>query len=286
VGFSSIKSYVESQVDLGKVQTSSFRRTLPQATQAGTWCDLSMATGNPSPNYYASAPLVSAVLEAKDGIFHGSNTAPDAKNLASLLVQSSSSTGVPVTLILCDYLLYYPFIDMDSTDQQDLTNTTPLPRYESGAGVRAFLVAQGNYVGGADFFITYTNQDGVTGRVSPTINSNTATFTATLVSSSDTSSIDKRIGPFIPLQSGDSGIRSVQSITFLSSNGGIAALVLAKTLGQHIIREQASPNEKNFIKDIMSAPRVRDGAFLNFLALPSGSLQSVAITGLADFVWG
>lgn len=286
MGFSSIKSYVESQVDLGKVQTSSFRRTLPQVTQAGTWCDLSMATGNPSPNYYASAPLASAVLEAKDGIFHGSNTSPDSKVVANLMVQSSSANGLPVTLLLCDYVLYYPFIDMDSTDQQDLSNTITLPRYASGAGVRAFLVAQGNYVGGADFFITYTNQDGVSGRVSPTIKSNTATFTATLVSSSDTSAIDGRIGPFIPLRSGDSGIRSVESIKFLSSNGGIAALVLAKPLGTHAVRELASPNEKNFVKDIMSAPVVMDGAFLNFLALPSGSLQSVAITGLADFVWG
>jgi len=39
---------------------------------------------------------------------------------------------VPITMVMCDYLLFYPQVDMDSVDPQAMDNTVTLPRYESG----------------------------------------------------------------------------------------------------------------------------------------------------------
>jgi hypothetical protein len=171
---------------------------------------------------------------------------------------------------------------MDSTDQQDMDNSVALPRYADGAGVQAFLVAQGTYVGGQTFSISYTNQAGVSGRTSQVVTSNTATAVGTLITSGVTAG---NFGPFIPLQSGDTGIRSVQSITFSSSNGGIASLVLCKPIAQTIVRELASPVEKEYSNDAAAYPRIVDGAYLNFIGLPNGSMSGVSIEGVAEFCW-
>jgi hypothetical protein len=42
---------------------------------------------------------------------------------------SSSGTGLPLPLTLCDFLLYYPSVDDSVLDVQTLDNTVTLPRY-------------------------------------------------------------------------------------------------------------------------------------------------------------
>lgn len=283
MGFASIKTRVDAEIADGQFQYSSFRKVPSQATVAGIWCDLSMSPGNPVPNFYASEPLISATLDGNKGIFHGREVSPKTKHLAKILAVTPTAAAVPSTLVMLDYLLTYPFIDMDSVDIQDLENTVALPRYADGTGVRAMLVAQGNYVGGAQFSITYTNQAGVSGQVSPLVTSNAGTFTGSLITSGVTAGT---MGWAIPLAQGDTGIRSVQSITFTAPNGGIAALVLVKPIATTMLREITAPVERDYFVDFASAPRIYDGAYLNFIALPNASIASAVITGLCDFVWG
>lgn len=285
MGFGSVKNYVEQQVEGGATQVTYFRKAVSNATAAGVWCDLSYSPGNPVANFYAAEPLKAAVLDGNRGIYHGQNVSPATKHLKSLLTMCVTAAGVPLTLLLCDYLLYYPFVDMDSTDEQAMDNAVTLPRYQTGGGVMAFLVAQGSYAGGAQFSINYTNQAGISGRTSVLQTSNSATFAGTLVSSG-AAAVSGAVGPFVSLQSGDSGIRSVEGITFLAPNGGIAALVLCKPLATANIREVTAPVERDYFLGSPSLPRVIDGAYLNFLALPNASLSAVPILGLAEFVWG
>lgn len=279
--FSSTKDFIEKVVDSGQTHTSTFRKTSPSATTAGVWCDLSMAPGHPVTNFYASTPLVAAVLAGREGIQHGGNQSPSKKYIKRLTAMGSSG---PTNLLCLDYILYYPFIDGDSTDEQFLDNTVTLPRYVDGAGVKAFVVAQGSYIGGAQFSINYTNQDGVAGRVSQLCTSNTSGFSGTLISSGVAAGT---FGWNIPLQNGDTGIRSVESFTFLSANGGIFSLVLAKDLGAVAIREANVPAEKDFLMDTgLNMPEIVDGAYLNFLALGSASLAAQPFYGSMQIVWG
>lgn len=281
MGFANIAELVDA-VNGGSHQISSFRKNYGQATTAGVWFDLSMSPGNPVNNFYASSPLEAAVLNGREGIYHGENVSPATKHLFKTLIRANSATPLPLSVYMLDYLIYYPFVDMDSTDVQSFDNTVTLPRYSNGDGVMAFLVAQGTYVGGQSFSISYTNQSGVSGRTSPLVTSNVATSTGSLIGSGPSA---LNFGPFIPLQSGDTGIRSVESITFSASNGGIAALVLCKPLAQTLIRELTAPVEKEYSNDAGLYPRIQDGAYINFIAMPNGSMSGVSIEGIAEFAW-
>lgn len=244
-----------------------------------------MASGNPVPNYYAATPLAAATLDTEKGIWAGSNVSPAQKHLKNFVIMSPTANAAPSTWFLMDYLVYYPFIDLDAVgEEQVMDNTVTLPRYATGAGVKMFMVNVAPTVGGGQFTVNYTNSDGVAGRVTPTqfcsAATNIATFTATTENASG-------FQPFIPLQAGDSGVRSVESVTVSVANGGLAALVLAYPIRQTTIREITAARELESIREVPSAPRIYDGAYLNLIGnTPTGSIASAIIAGYAEFVWG
>jgi hypothetical protein len=90
---------------------------------------------------------------------------------------------------------------------------------------------------------------------------------------------------FIGLQAGDIGIRSVQTITFNQSNGGLAALVLVKPIAVLMTRETTAWAEFDFIMNKPSLPRIYDGAYLNLLAMSSASIAAVPLIGEMTFIW-
>jgi len=286
-GLAGFKAIKNSADDRGKFSVSSFRKVVSNATVAGTWCDLSYSPGNPPANFYAAEPLVATTLVSSKGIDNGGAVAPDKKYLKKLLIYSPSTALQSSTFLLCDYLLFYPFIDGDSTEPQAFDNTVTLPRYVTGQGVQAILVSQGAYVGGAQFSITYTNQANQSGRVSPLVTTNTAAFAASLLTGGTAAG---NAGPFIPLQSGDTGIRSVDSITFSSSNGGICALVLVRPIAeiglQEVTATSVVPSQIENFSEVFSPIEIEDGAYLNFLCLPNGSISGGIIQGSLTTLWG
>ena len=144
-----------------------WRKVPSQVTTAGYWFDLSLSPGNPVPKYWFDAtPLIAkSIAQSTDGgIWHGPDTAPQQQFLRMTTAMSSSGTGLPLPLILCDYLLYYPSIDDSVLDTQVLDNTVTLPRYTDGKGVQVIAVTVAGRTGGQDFYFTYTNSDGVAGR--------------------------------------------------------------------------------------------------------------------------
>lgn len=284
MAFRNVKAFVDAQTTNGSIVTTSFRKTV-LGGGAGTWTDLSQGGGSPSANFYASSPLVASRLTSYKGIWSGGDTGTRTKHLSNILLMSPSANLAASTFMLCDYLLYYPFVDMDTDIEQVLDNTVTLNRYTDGVGVQAFLVAQGTYIGGGQYFITYTNEKGQSGRTSQLCISNSATLAGSLISSGNNSTSLSQFGCFIPLQGADKGIRSVQKIQFLTSNGGIAALVLCKPLASVLIREVNTPVEKSFLKDNLSLPRIYDDAYLNFLIYPAAAPTGTFVQGILDFVW-
>jgi hypothetical protein len=271
-----VKDIVDA-VNEGRVNTVSFRKTPSQSSTPGVWCDLSMASGNPSTNFYSGNELTATHFESKKGIYNG-----DGGFLFETMVQTNSSNFASSTLILCDYLMFYPQIDMDSIDTQFMDNAVSLPRYTNGEGVMIFVVAQYPYVGGVSFTVTYTNSEGVAGRTTGLVRCNTATNIASFIHSG---SFDNSFGAFLPLQSGDKGVRSVEYITFLGSNGGLGALVLVKPLYNTLIRESSSPVEANCFKDSGLLPQIQQGAYLNFICLPNANITANTITGTIKTIW-
>jgi len=281
----SIKDLVVSGYESGQNILSYIRKVPAISSGAGFWVDLSMTTGNPAPNYYVGGEKEATIPSNwyKKGIYHGGAVSPKTKYLHKAMLYSSNAVMAPAPFLLCDYLMYYPLIDMDNTDEQLLDNsTTSLPRYTDGVGVQAFLVATNPYVGGARFQIKYTNTEDEA-RTSQILITNNSTFIGTIVNS-NTAGLNN-YQAFIPLVAGDLGIKSIQSITFLSPNGGLATLVLVRPIATLMTREATAWAEYDFIKDKASLPRIYDGAYLNLLVMPSGGIAAVPVLGEFTFIW-
>lgn len=283
-GFANVQELVDAE-ESGQTWFATWRKSPTQVTTIGIWFDLSMSPGNPVPQYYAASPLVAAAFAASTngGLYHGKNVTPYTKHLRQVLALTVTSTGLPMPMLLCDYLLYYPFIDEGTTDVQPLTNSVPLPRYTDGKGVQMMAVSVASRTGGQSFTVGYTNQDGTAGRTTQTVIQNSVSLNGSIVTSDR--AVAAARGPFIPLQTGDTGVRSIQSVTMSGTDVGLFTLVLVKPLAQMQIRGIDAPVEVDYFMDFSQAPVIVDDAYLNFLCCPAGSLAATAIHGSLEVVW-
>jgi hypothetical protein len=289
MAITSIANLVDAELE-GKTFWSAWRKQPAVTTGAGIWFDVSMSPGNPVPNYYAASPKVAAPLSdsVDAGIPHGSLVTPATKYLKTIACQTVTASAVPLTMILCDYLMFYPFVDMSDTTETGIVMTTSiaLPRYPTGTGVQimAVEVASQSGAGNPQFFVTYTNQDGTTGRVSKTVACNTQTVNGTIINTAIATA--STTGPFIPLQDGDTGVRKIEKVTFLTADIGLIAFVLVKPIATFPMRTVNSISERNFYQDFSVMPVIKDDAYLNIICLPNGTLASANLLGYIQTVWG
>lgn len=285
-GFSNLGAIVSAELE-GRAWFSTWRKAPTQTTTAGVWFDLSMSPGNPVPQYYAASPLAAVQLKysTDGGLWHGASSSSYTKYLRRTTVIATSATGLPLPMILCDYLLYYPFIDEGTTDLQTLTNGVSLPRYTSGEGVRIMAVSVAARTGGQTFNVTYTNSDGVAGRTTRTVIQNTATANGHIVSTQNNNA--SAAGPFLPLQEGDTGVRSIDSVQMISGTDvGLFTLVLVKPLVTTQIRGIDAPTEYDpLLHSGLQLPVIENDAYLNWLCLPQGSLAATAFHGDLLVTW-
>ena len=174
MSFANVRVWADSDAD-GRSWLSFFRKVPPStATIAGQWFDYSTASGVPVPNYYASSPLVAATLDTDNGIYLPPLAAGAQRYLKKHIIMSAAASVTGTTnqnqaLMLLDYLLYYPFVDLDAAgEDQVMDNTVTLPRYADGTGVQMMMVAQAPTVGGGTFTVTFDDADDVE-RVTETV---------------------------------------------------------------------------------------------------------------------
>lgn len=241
-----------------------------------------MAAGIPTPNFYASEPLVAATLNPMRGINHGDNKSPSEKYVQSWELMTPTA-GLVGPYFLMDYLLYYPFVDLDSLEPQDFDNTVTLSRYADGDGVMAMFVCAAPTTGGGSFTYSYINQAG-NAAVSPTISYTTASAGISSIVTSQPA-VAASMGPFLPLASGDTGIRSVTGITNITGTGGLGTLVLVKPLASHAVFEVNTPHEVEYVRDRPTLPRIYDGAYLNMVMRCSATVAAGILVGRLTTVW-
>jgi hypothetical protein len=276
--FANIKEYVDA-LNGGAVVDASIRKVPSQASTAGMFVDLSMASGNPKPQYYAAEPFVAATLDSLDGIYHGTAKSPSEAFVAELML-TTPTTGLTGMYTLQDYLLFYPFIELDNLDTQTMDNTVTLPRYADGDGVQIMMVAQAPTTGGETFTVTYVNQDGVE-RTTPTI-----AWSVSIASiPTQQPAIAASQGMYLPLASGDSGVRSITSVQMIVGGGGLAAFVLVRPLMSMQIFEVNTPSEKTGVTMSHRLPRVYDGAYLNLVMQCNATVAAGTLAGRLKIVW-
>lgn len=279
------KQLVDAELE-GRVRTYSWRKNPTAATSGGLWFDMALSPGNPPPKYWfdATPGVAQTVSQSADGgLFHGANVSPSNKYLRGVRATPTSSTGLPITMILCDYLLYYPSLDDSTLDPQTVNNSNTLSRYTDGAGVQLMAVTVAGRTGGQTFSVNYTNSDGVAGRVTPNCYQNTSPVVGSVTTSQ--SVVQLSCNPFLPLQGNDSGVRSVQSVTMNGVDVGLFSLLLVRPLATFIIREFGAWVEKDFWLESCALPIIQDNAFLNFVTCPQSSLASTNFLGDLKVIW-
>jgi hypothetical protein len=267
--------------EAGQFWSGYLRRSGPSLT-AYAMADLSYAAGIPGANYFASSPLTAAVLAAADGIDMGPAPAPGlTKYLAAITLLPPTAAG-NLTFHVHDVCLFYPFVDGDGGSQAlfnyDATlrpNVPTIPRY-AGAGCKLYVVSQGAGTATADCVITYTNAAGVAGR--------TITVTLNLLAAAGTLCFNG----YLPLQAGDTGIRSIENVEYLTGGGGIQAFVIAKPLASFGMWETTTcQTVVDFLVDsTRGLPEIPTGAYIHALIVGTTTAAPASILARFDTLWG
>ena len=300
MGFSSVSEFAAAD-ESGQVWVSGFRKAVASAaTTTSAWVDMTYFAGSPPANFYASTPLTAAVIESDKGIYTGGNVSPATKQLKNVMLMSAASSATGTTngrqeIAVCDYLLYYPFIDTDAIgEEQFLDNTVTLPRYATTGG-QVVAVGQSAASTIGQFTFNYTNQDGTAGRVSQ----NNYTFAVAgggqVVAASGAGA---SYNPFCYLQAGDTAVRSIESVTFTAAGGGLMALVIVKPLIKTVVSQECRRTTTGNLESYgactelasiihqAGAPRIQDGAVIGMFASGyAGSLASSILAGTLEVVW-
>ncbi len=127
--------------------------------------------------------------------------------LAAVVLAQAATGPVNQATTFCDRLVHTSGLSGNISTAQAV-NTAALTRHTSGQGVEMFLEIY-TAVGATaqSVLIDYTNQDGVAKQTNVTIGGTAASAASTMLR--------------VPLASGDSGVRSVQSVTLPAGTGTV-----------------------------------------------------------------
>lgn len=290
MGFSSLDDFISEVTVNGKFWRADWNKiTGGTAYTAGRWYDMASLNGTPVAATYPGTSLAAQVPDETSGfgLWHGGNVTPDTKHLTNIGAYTGVATGVPSVLMLVDMCLYYPGINMNSAAVQTLDNTTALTRYTTGAGLRAALVIRTTAGATAhNVAISYTNQAGTTGKTLPVTVACTASAITPHITHSGTAA--NNYGPFLPLASGDTGVRSVQSVTLSAASlAGTAALCLYRPLAVLPLTTLGVAAERDLMNQLPSLPRIHDGACLTWLLFAgAATAANTSFYGYNDFTYG
>jgi hypothetical protein len=243
-----------------------YKPTVPANATSGYFIDLNQSSGTPKYNPFAGSELTSTPLigSGNGGIYPGNFITGSTKHLLRWQMLNVANAA-PNYVYLNDYLSFYPLIDCDNVDQQDMVNVDPLPRYADGDGVRIVLIVTAPMALTAPLTITYTNSDGVSGRTSTANVIPGLAIGVCATAGGGTAGGATTASPFWPLASGDKGVRSIQSVQFAAGAGGFICAALVKPLAQMTILELNVPTEKMYGFENQKPPEIKEGAYLNLL---------------------
>jgi hypothetical protein len=242
-----------------------------------------MAPGTPKFN-----PYIGNALEFTPLVGAGNNGINAGLGGDSYIVRyrasgnSSGSHIAPGNFMLCDYIGFYPLVDMDDTNAQVFDNTNYASRYTSGLRLMAVMTIPQTVSGVAEVQVTYTGSNNV---------QTTVSFWVTGVSSIGTINcltsgigyFDRTLAPFVPLGVGTTDVKRVDSVQVMTSAGGFCAFVLVKPIYETPVYNTLAPVELEFPKNRVP-PFVPSGAYLNHIV---GTVQttttSAPTTGVICF---
>lgn len=296
--FSSMDDFINETSVNGKFLRTDWNKNMLPTTPAvaGEWSFLARWGGNPASDTIYNTGTNLAFQATSDsttgagGIQHWGNVSPDTKHIVNASAYTAAAAVAPCVLMLVDLLGFYRVTSTTTITAQALNNTVTIPRYTTGAGVQAFMWANNATPLGAwvpNLSINYTNSAGTASRTTPVTLPIGKTAAANwLVLYSGTGA--GKYWPFMPLQSGDAGIRSIQSVTISATyTSWEFSIGLCKPLLTLPITTLGVASERDLMNQVPSLPQIQDGANLVWM-IYHGAWTPVnsAIYGHLDFAWG
>jgi hypothetical protein len=254
--------------------------------------DMTALNGHPVANAWAGTALNFRECDEATGngtqifgIRHGGDVAASIKHLLNMGAITTVGGGIPSTLLLVDIEGYWPGISNNTLSAQTLVGTPSL-RATNGEGLRLYWVQTAAAGGTAqNLALSYTNQAGNTGNALPVTVAMTASAIVGHISHSGTAA--NNYTPFLPLASGDFGVRNVASVTFSAANTGTGALVLAKPIMEIPLGIVSLYHNKDMLSQTPSLPVIPNGACLGFILIAGGGVAaSTTFAGHVETVWG
>jgi hypothetical protein len=286
MGFASLDDLISKISVDGQTDFQITNKTTGVAGVAGTWTDPTGFAGYPVADTYAGTSLTYvATDESSTGaIPHGGNVSTATKHFLNAGASIFAAAGAPWFVLAMDQIGYVPITSADVTGTGSRTITmTALDgsaRYPNGAGLRAYFSTEvAPTAGGPNLTaMTYTNQAGTTGKTVPV----TVGFAATPVAGQvpHSGNAATRYAPFLPLAAGDSGIRDLEAFTLSGGTAytGSGQLVLHLVKPLFILPVVASGmySERDFLNQLPSLPRIRDGAYLKYMYFQTGATTTTS----------
>jgi hypothetical protein len=259
-GFASVDQVLNATTVELRGQVLSFSKRLQIATTLPFPFSMWGGIGNPSVGVNPSTGLGGAAVctSATAGALKFTN--PSGGRTMHLLSWSLNTTQGNCTLMLVDRLAH-----ANINNNQGTGNFSPVidgtSRLASGEGAQLFMEVTATLSAAANSrTFTYTNQDGDDGRVTPTI----------------TTSASAVFGRFpyadylwVPLQAGDTGVRSIESTTLISGSAtGVINVVLCRPISPPIMTIiQSALTDRDYVTEIPSLPLIRSDSCLQFVGV-------------------
>ena len=287
MGFSSYDDFINQTTSNNKTNQWYFQKVSSNAgaSTAGRWHEFLTANGIPSAvSFSGSAGVATSLSSSTAGamtLIEG-NVGPNTRHLTNMMAWTNSTTVSPASLILCDFLLYYPACVVTGSPTA-LNNSTTLPRYADGKGVMAIIAVQ-TALGAASpaltLTFTATNSAGTTSSQSATLTSpgNSAPISTLFANSG---------GGFLPIPAGNVGVTKIDSYTLGSGTTGTVAMILVKPLMQIPLGTTYLPSARDTVFQMPSFPEIEDGACLGFIGMVGGAMAASShIGGFIKYAWG
>ncbi len=297
MGFSSMDDFINKTSTNGKFWRVDWNKNFLPTTPAvaGEWFSLSRGAGNPTADDLYNRGVTNSMTglsqstASASGIYTGGDTGSETKHIVNASAFSAAVTTMPAVIMAVDLLAYVRVTNVIGITSQ-IVVTASLPRYTDGAGVQVYMVNTNATPMGAGvptITLTYVNSVGSASRVTPATLPTCKTAGANGLILYSGTGVGK-YGPFIPLQTGDAGIRYITSFQLSASYvSGEFALMFCKPLFTLPMTTIGVAAERDFMNQVPSLPRVYDGANIHFL-LYNGAATPInsSFFGHIDFAWG
>lgn len=198
---------------------------------------------------------------------------PANANLAAIDLAMQTSASTAAAYFLVDRLSDIQLLHSETTGALTGLDATAAGTTRLPAGAGCMLFAETVTAGSATtsvFNLTYTNQDGVGSRVTPDI-----TTTAS-------NAFGRSLTPdlWLPLQDGDVGVRSVESITAVSgSQTGNMSIALVRVVEVCMIATGGMGSWREQLYAANPLPQVASDACLSWIQLNFGSAGAGVLVG-------